>query len=152
MRGQITYRGRSLQVADYSGLLLPGGITPTDIDGAIEVHDRLYILFELKTKSAIDLAFENNRSPIPYGQRLFIERLCNRVYNSFALYPDGQQRKVYSFLVENTHPDTEDIDGKNAKVRLIYEPPQTTWRPPLREITLGEAVRYTYNQLFEGQL
>lgn len=65
-RGVITNPDRARQLRDYNGLQY-GSITPTDIDGFIEYHDKAYIFIELKYKDA----------PLPFGQRLAYERLID---------------------------------------------------------------------------
>lgn len=65
-RGQIVFRDRARQIRDFSGLLF-NTITPTDIDGLIEYHDKAYILIELKYGD----------SPISEGQKLALERLTD---------------------------------------------------------------------------
>lgn len=65
-RGQIKYRERAGQLRDFSGLLF-GKITPTDIDGLIEYHNKAYVIIETKVDGA----------KVPYGQRLALERLCD---------------------------------------------------------------------------
>ena len=65
-RGVIINPDRARQLRDFSGLRY-GLITPTDIDGFIEYHDKAHIFIELKYKNA----------PFPFGQRLAYERLIN---------------------------------------------------------------------------
>ena len=52
-----------------------GNITPTDIDGALDFGDKLYIFFEVKHIS----------SHLNTGQRLLLERLCHRINKSGAV-------------------------------------------------------------------
>jgi len=52
-----------------------GNITPTDIDGALDFSDRLYIFFEVKHIS----------SHLNTGQRLLLERMCKRINDSGAV-------------------------------------------------------------------
>lgn len=66
IRGKINNRARAKQLRDFRGLLF-GNITPTDIDGHIEYHDKGHIFIETKL----------NDTPLPYGQRLALERLID---------------------------------------------------------------------------
>lgn len=71
-RGKIHNLGRYRQskLVDFSGLRW-GNITPTDIDGFIDFGDKLFIYIEFKLKG----------TEIADGQRLAIERLCDRCVN-----------------------------------------------------------------------
>lgn len=53
--------------ADFSGLRF-GNIRPTDIDGAIEFEGRCCVFMETK----------HGMVDIPTGQRLFLERVCDK--------------------------------------------------------------------------
>jgi hypothetical protein len=98
-RGVIQNRDRRVQVADMSGLRF-GKITPTDIDAAIEYQDRCYIFIEGKYGGA----------PVPFGQKLFIERLVDRLSRSvFAV----------GVIADHYTPSHEDIMFDRMIVREI---------------------------------
>lgn len=63
-RGVIQNKDKALQVNNFDHLLY-GKITPTDIDGLIELRNRAYVFIETK----------NDGAEIKPGQRLAIERL-----------------------------------------------------------------------------
>lgn len=65
-RGVIKNREFATQVRDFRNLRF-GNITPTDIDGAIEYHNKAYVYIEIKYAN----------SEVPFGQRLFLERQCD---------------------------------------------------------------------------
>lgn len=65
-RGEIHNPDRAKQLRDFSTLRY-GNITPTDVDGLIEYHNKGYILLELKYLDA----------PFTYGQKLAYERLTD---------------------------------------------------------------------------
>jgi len=67
VRGKAYNLARYKQIIDYSGLLYERGITPTDIDGAIDFGDSLFIFIELK----------HGENKMKVGQRLCLERLCD---------------------------------------------------------------------------
>lgn len=96
--GIIRCPARALQVRDYSGLLFNNAITPSDIDGAFEIGDKLFAFLEYKYGSA----------KMPRGQELFLERLCDAVAASSRC----------SIVIEATHyhAASEVIDCANAKV------------------------------------
>ena len=106
IRGQITFRERSQQIRDYSGLRY-GNITPTDIDGFIEYKDKAFVFIELKFEGAKE----------SYGQTLALERLC-----------DGLEKSKPCLLIIAKHdfPANKDILAHTCKVdRYRYK---AQWR------------------------
>ena len=95
-RGVINNRDYAAQIRDFSGLRW-GTITPTDVDGCIDWHNRRWVLIELKRLG----------TELPLGQRLCLERLCD----------DLQQVKPTLFIIAE-HDDIPpgDIDTANAIV------------------------------------
>jgi hypothetical protein len=67
-RGVIRNIRFARQRADFKGMRF-GTITPTDIDGFIEFDDEVFIFMETKHLGA----------ELPNGQRLALERVCDRV-------------------------------------------------------------------------
>ena len=65
-RGKIRNREAAGQLKDFSGLRY-GKITPTDIDGFADFQNKAFVIFEVKYGTA----------PVPYGQRLALERLAD---------------------------------------------------------------------------
>lgn len=97
-RGKIIHRERASQLRDYRGLRF-GNITPTDIDGFIEYHNKAYVLYELKLENA----------EVPYGQRLALERLTN------DLEKVGKPT-LCIIASHDVHDCSKDIDVANASV------------------------------------
>jgi len=62
----IKNRNRVKQVIDFTGVQ-NGAMHPSDVDAVLEFDNRVLILMEIKYKSR----------PIPTGQRLMLERICN---------------------------------------------------------------------------
>lgn len=121
-RGVIKDKRRAQQINDFSGLRL-GNITPTDIDGLIEYHDKAWIVFEIKYKGA----------QLLFGQRLAIERMTN------AFTAAG--KKAMALVVEHNVDDTDNsVDCAKCFVREVYYGDSPTWRPPKRKINLREAI------------
>lgn len=87
-RGVIKNRQFANQVRDFSGLTF-GRITPTDIDGLIEYQNKGYVFIETKFGEA----------PLPFGQRLALERLC-----------DDLQNTKPALLIIASHESDGDID------------------------------------------
>jgi len=73
-RGVIYNRDRATQVRDFSGLRF-GKITPTDIDGLIDFGDKCFVIIETKFGD----------TELPYGQRLAIERVIDKLPLSLAI-------------------------------------------------------------------
>lgn len=65
-RGTIQNRERARQIIDFSGLRY-GNITPTDVDGMMDYHNKAWIIVEMKLDGA----------EMPFGQQLAIERLVD---------------------------------------------------------------------------
>lgn len=90
LRGSIAYRERAKQLRDFSGLQF-GKITPTDIDGLIEYHNKCYVIIETKYVTA----------EIPFGQMLALQRLCD----------DLQKAKPTLLIIARHHTEVDkDID------------------------------------------
>lgn len=99
-RGIIQNRQRARQIIDFSGLQY-GKITPTDLDGLIEYQNKAFIFYEFKFGNA----------DLPYGQKLALERLANRI----------KDVEVAVLVCEhNTEDPNEDINAGNAIVRNIF--------------------------------
>lgn len=70
-RGEIRNRERASQLVNFSGVRA-GNITPTDLDGLVEYHNRAYFIVELKMEGV----------DVPMGQLLALERLCDDLARS----------------------------------------------------------------------
>ena len=96
-RGLINNRARAKQLRDYSGLRF-GNITPTDLDGVIEYHNKAYLILELKYEDP----------ELYLGQRLALERITD----------DLEYRKPTLCIIAShyQHNPSKDIDAANASV------------------------------------
>lgn len=70
MGSLIKNRNRVKQVIDFTGVQ-NGAMHPSDIDAVLEFDNKVLILMEIKYKS----------KPIPTGQRLMLERICDSWHN-----------------------------------------------------------------------
>lgn len=68
LRGKIRNRDKKRRLMDFSSLRW-GRITPTDIDAAIDFHNRLFIIVEAKGQGV----------PVPRGQEWALERILLRL-------------------------------------------------------------------------
>jgi len=120
MRGEAHTPSRSTQVRDFSGLRY-GNITPTDIDALIEYHNKGWVLIEVKL----------NGTPIQYGQKLALERLC-----------DDLQKTKPTILILASHETeySEAIDFANCIVSGYRYCEK--WYPETRNTTyIGDTVK-----------
>ena len=101
-RGKIQYRERARQIIDFSGLRYKN-ITPTDIDGLNEYHNKGFVFYEYKLGNA----------EMPFGQRTALERLVD------AVNAGGKEAVVF-LCSHNVANPQEDVDAAEAKVVETY--------------------------------
>lgn len=112
MRGVIKNVARKQQINDFSGLLF-GKITPTDLDGVIEYHDRAYVFFEIKYCD----------TELLYGQRLCLERLvCDASKTG--------KHAVALVLEHNIHDTSQSVPAAECDVREIFYKSENGWVSP----------------------
>ena len=99
-RGVIVHRERSQQIRSFKNLQY-GTITPTDIDGFIDYHDKVFIYFELKYRDA----------EIPDGQRLALERVADAAKESGRI----------GLSIIATHDVTDVNDDIDAASGIVVE-------------------------------
>lgn len=121
-RGKIQNAHQAGRFNDFSGIRY-GKVTPTDIDGLIELSDRVFVFIETKWRD----------TEMPFGQRLALERLCDAVLQS------GRAAMV----IVATHDDgyyTERGDIDVARLPVVLVRLHREWRPPHRSLTVREAI------------
>jgi hypothetical protein len=121
-RGKILHPDRKQQINDFSGLVF-GKITPTDLDGVIEYHNKAYVFLEVKYDNA----------ELPYGQRLAIQRLVQ----------DTSNKEKYSIAIIAQHSvfNTKDsVNVAECQVREIYLYTENRWRKSKRAITVRQCI------------
>jgi len=94
-------------------------ITPTDLDGLVEFHNKGYFLIELKLDGVL----------MPKGQEIAIERLCDDLVRV--------KPKTIAVVARHETPLGRDIDCKSAIVDAVRECGR--WIYPERTLTVGEA-------------
>ena len=127
-RGAIQYRERAKQLRDYSGLQF-GNITPTDIDGLIEYHNKAYIIIELKFKDAI----------LPAGQRLALERMTDDLSKA--------QKDAICIIGAHTVEPNQDIDVANAIV--VEYRWRMNWQLPRQHYNIREFIELFLSKVVE---
>lgn len=102
-RGLIQYRERAKQLIQWGSVRLPKNITPSDIDGLIEYHDKIFIFYEVKGEG-VDM---------PRGQEVALKRTVDALSEA--------RKYAILFVCEHGVPNPEDdIDGADTIVRSVY--------------------------------
>lgn len=115
-RGVILKPNRCRQLIEFRHLKF-GNITPMDMDGLLEYHDKAYIFFEYKLEGAT----------MPKGQRQALERLADDCEKA------GKDAVV--FLCEHTETDPRRIvDAGSALVKRTYYKHQWAIENPVRTV------------------
>lgn len=123
IRGKIRNRDYASQIRDFSGLRFEN-ITPTDIDGHIDYKNKLSIWFEAKHGDA----------PLPYGQRLAFERICDDIQR-------GGKPCIFFIATHNTSGDIAFTDVEVREYRWHGQWHQCTGK--LRERIMELLKSYT---------
>jgi hypothetical protein len=94
-----------------------GSISPTDIDGLIEYHNKCYVYFELKCKD----------TSLPNGQELAFLRMCDDL---------GKVKPTLLFVAEHETPLDQDIDvASSLVVKFRFG---SRWYPVTKRVTAKE--------------
>lgn len=112
----------------FKNFKLKNSIFPTDIDGVIELQDKLWIFFEIK----------GNGKEIPLGQRLFLERTVDAL-NSI------EGKRAVAYIADHNTVWHEDIDAAACQVREMRV--NGIWRTPKRPVTLQEAIEFNISHI-----
>jgi len=115
-RGKIRNPKRATQLRDFSKIRYDN-ITPTDIDGVIEYHNKCYVFIEGKVEG----------TSVPYGQRIALERICN----------DLRKPSIAIIAVHNVPPE-EAVDYSICKVEKYWF--EKEWREPKRELSVKQLI------------
>lgn len=110
-------RGRQLLLFD--SLNYDNNVSPMDLDGLIEYHNKKRVLLEVKL----------GQTPVPYGERTALERMV--VDFSIA------GKEAMAIIAEHNVFDTkEDVLVKDCVVRELYYSKERRWRPPKQMMTV----------------
>lgn len=114
-------KARAKQLISFEGLCYPNNITPTDIDVAIEFHDKSIVLGELKHVG----------NSLLLGQRLLLERFVNNFEKS--------GKYAIAFIAKHSVMDTdEDVIAAEAIVEKFYMGGK--WKAPSCVISVKELI------------
>ena len=123
-RGSYNHRNKGKQLLCFDGLDYDSNITPMDIDGMIEYHDRKLVLLEVKLKN----------TKVLQGQRLALQRLVDNANqcgkDSIAIVADHDK-----------FDPAEDVYVSDCVVRELYHGSEHRWRPPKKMMTVEQLVR-----------
>lgn len=147
-RGVIRNIGRAKQLNDFSGLLRPRNITPTDIDGLIDYGGKAFVYIEGKVKGK-NLSEEK-------GQKMALENVILSHWT--AQHPSAL------VLFEHTVPIELPVPVHNQDVRMIFtrqlvpylcgqRNSDTWWWRPAMQMTVLDALEKfeAYFNLFKQQ-
>lgn len=130
-RGVYTNPNRGKQLLRFDGMRFLDSITPTDIDGLIEVRDQIIVFFEAKLQN----------KEVPFGQKLALERLVK----------DAGKAGKHAIAIIGEHnviDPSEDVFMKDLLVREVFTTESQRWKPPKRRLYAKEAadiyIRYFY--------
>ena len=126
--GRITNPHLASREIDYSGVAI-GDISPTDIDGWMEYHNKAHVLIELK--------FGNGE--MKKGQRLGLERITRHLSPFPAILFVAVHHDDFPHLVE----------AGNAVV--VEWCRNGTWGKPTEELRLSEAVKRFIKAVDDGK-
>ena len=111
-------RGR--QLLRFDGFKY-GTITPTDIDGMIDYHNSVLVLFEAKLAG----------KDVPTGQRVALERLIQDAARA-------NKHGIAMIIEHNINDFRRDVYATDCTVREVYTTEKRRWRPPKWHITAKE--------------
>ena len=117
-RGSYNHVNMGKQLLRFDGISF-GNVTPMDIDGLIEWHDKKRVLLEIKRKGVYVLG----------GERLALERMVN----DFQTAGKESLAIIADHTVFNTN---DDVKVEDCVVREIYYSKEKVWRPPKKIMTV----------------
>lgn len=121
-RGVYAYPERGRQTLRFDGMVYEN-ITPTDIDGLMELHGKAWIVFEAKLKNA----------QCKYGQKLALERFCKHV-------AQAGKHCLVMIVEHDVENKMQDVFLNLCQIREVMTTENLRWHPPNRPMVVGEAV------------
>lgn len=106
----------------FDGMQFLDTITPTDIDGVIDVRNQVLVLFEAKYGG----------KDVPHGQKVALERIVQDARRA--------GKHAIAFVVEHNVTDpAQDVFLKDLIIREAYRSETLRWRTPTISMTAKEA-------------
>lgn len=97
----LEYPDRASQLVDLTGISY-GNASPTDIDGFIELSNKVFVFLEYKNENA---------PPIGYGQKTALERVVDALH--------GNGKVAIAVIGQHNTTHHEIVDGANSKAMEI---------------------------------
>lgn len=114
---------RARQLLLFDGLEFDNHVSPMDLDGLIEYHDKKRVLLEVKL----------NNTPVPYGERTALARMVD----DFSL----AGKDAIAIIADHKVFDTkQDVHVRDCVVRELYHNRREGWRPPKKMVTVQQAL------------
>ncbi len=101
---------RAAQLVDLTGINY-GNLSPTDVDGFLEIKNKLFVFFEFKNENA---------PPIGYGQRTALERVVDALHQSgkVSLAVIGQHNTAHAEIVNGAASKALEVRWQGQWVSL----------------------------------
>jgi hypothetical protein len=113
---------RGKQLLRFDGMRFLDTITPTDIDGLIEVRGQVLVLFEAKLAG----------KDVPHGQRVALEQIVQDARRA--------GKHAVALVVEHSITDpAQDVILKDLAVREAYRTETLKWQEPRTAINAKQA-------------
>ena len=129
--GHIENMAKLARVVDFSGLKV-GKVRPSDIDGSIEMNDKVFITLEFKEGS----------KHMDRGQFLLLQRFNKLQHEALVARCNGETPEDHGMLAITLvceHPDVPAPDGATSTVRGAFHEGQ--WKPYGNQKTLVEVLQ-----------
>jgi hypothetical protein len=129
-RGVIKNKELATQVRNFGGMRW-GNITPTDLDGLIEYHNKGYVYIETKY----------GETELPKGQELALERLHDDM---------RKEKPVLTIIATHYSTPPDDIDVANTTVSR-YRTKSGEWRFCETTTTTKELIDRFFDWIDRGE-
>jgi len=107
---KLEHPERASQLIDLTGINY-GNASPTDIDGFLEIKNKLFVFLEFKNENA---------PPIGYGQRTALERVVDALHQSgkVSLAIIGQHNTAHTEIVNGSESKALEIRWRGQWLSL----------------------------------
>jgi len=101
---------RAAQLVDLTGINY-GNLSPTDVDGFLEIKNKLFVFLEFKNENA---------PPISYGQRTALERVVDALHQSgkVSLAVIGQHNTAHTEIINGASSKALEVRWQGQWVSL----------------------------------
>lgn len=117
---EIRNRENFVQATNFTGLRWKQKLMPTDVDGVMEFADKLFIFLESKF----------GETPMPYGQKLALERITDAIGES--------GRPSFCLLASHVSGKGEDVYLAKSIVTMVRH--DKKWEKLKKEMTVKQVM------------